>query len=385
MGKKILMVGDSPYASSGFARVMREVANGFYNAGHEVKIVGWCYQTKEGDLPYKVYPTLDFKDYYGVQVTRMLIDTWQPDILFTLGDIWMIEWVNKLPERNKVKHIAYFPIDGIPLPQKWISVITDIDIPVVYSKFAYKLVKDAMPFKNIELILHGVDTKTFYELPKDEVEDFKVKLGLENKFVVGNVSRNQWRKNLPALFRGFAEFAEDKDDVVLFYHGAVIDEGWDILEFVDRYDLGTKFSHIKGITPNVALAEKDLNMVYNLFDIFCLPSFGEGFGLPIAESHAVGKPVLVTDFSACSEMAVKEDELIKIKDYTCPSISLNPDKNANIDYAYVDNDSLVHGLNKFYYNRQLGKDIGALGKETVLKDYQWREKIQQFVKLIERD
>jgi glycosyltransferase involved in cell wall biosynthesis len=124
-------------------------------------------------------------------------------------------------------------------------------------------------------------------------------------------------------------------------------------------------------------------MVYNLFDLFCLTTHGEGFGLPIAEAHAVGKPVLVTDFSACTELTVKEDELIAVKDYFCPSISLNPYKNVNIDYAYVNHDSLVFGLNKFYYNRQLGNDIGILGRETVLKDYQWKEKIEQFIKIIE--
>jgi glycosyltransferase involved in cell wall biosynthesis len=253
MSKKILMVGDSPYSASGFGRVIRELANGFHNAGYEVKVVGWAYQIKEGDLPYKVYPVLDPRDYYGVQVTRMLIDTWQPDILFTLGDIWMIDWVGKLPERDKVKHIAYFPIDGVPIPQKWIPIINDIDIPVVYSKFAHKLLDETMPFTQVELILHGVDTSTFYELPKNEVEEFKIKLGLENKFIIGNVSRNQWRKNLPALFKGFAEFAKDKDDVVLFYHGAVIDDGWDILELVERYDICNKFSYIKGITTTIAL------------------------------------------------------------------------------------------------------------------------------------
>ena len=97
----------------------------------------------------------------------MLLDTWKPDILFSLGDIWMIDWITKLDKKD-TKWVAYFPIDGVPLPNKWIPIINNIDVPVVYSKFAYNLLKEAMPYKDIELILHGVDTETFKELPFKE-------------------------------------------------------------------------------------------------------------------------------------------------------------------------------------------------------------------------
>ena len=384
MGKKILMVGDSPYAYSGFARVMREIANGFHNTDHEVKVVGWCYGGTKDELPYQVYSSIDQRgDYYGVQVTKMLLDTWKPDILFSLGDIWMIDWITKLDKKD-TKWVAYFPIDGVPLPNKWIPIINNIDVPVVYSKFAYNLLKEAIPYKNIELILHGVDTETFKGLPQNEVEEFKNKLGLGGKYIVGNVSRNQWRKNLPALFRGFADFAEDKDDVLLFYHGVVKDQGWDILDLVDRYNLQDKFYYIPGMSSKVALPNEQLNMVYNLFDLMCLATHGEGFGLPIAEAHAVGKPILVTDYSACTELTVDKKELIAVNDYYCPPIVLNPDKDVNIDYALVDNYDLVTKLNWHYNNKEESKKIGQLGKEDVLKNYLWKDNVQEFVNLIER-
>ena len=43
-------------------------------------------------------------------------------------------------------------------------------------------------------------------------------------------------------------------------------------------------------------------MVYNAMDVFCLPSRGEGFGIPIIEAQAAGTPVIVTDYTSMPEL-----------------------------------------------------------------------------------
>jgi glycosyltransferase involved in cell wall biosynthesis len=45
-----------------------------------------------------------------------------------------------------------------------------------------------------------------------------------------------------------------------------------------------------------------LNAMYNAADVFLLPSQGEGFGIPVLEAQASGCPVIVTDFTAQSEL-----------------------------------------------------------------------------------
>src|SRR5690606_17951882 len=45
-----------------------------------------------------------------------------------------------------------------------------------------------------------------------------------------------------------------------------------------------------------------LNKLYNAADVFILPSAGEGFGVPVIEAQASGCPVIVTDFTAQTEL-----------------------------------------------------------------------------------
>ena len=42
--------------------------------------------------------------------------------------------------------------------------------------------------------------------------------------------------------------------------------------------------------------------IYNGFDVFCLPTKGEGFGLPIIEAQACGVPVILTNTTSCPEL-----------------------------------------------------------------------------------
>ncbi|KKL28126.1 hypothetical protein LCGC14_2378290, partial [marine sediment metagenome] len=45
-----------------------------------------------------------------------------------------------------------------------------------------------------------------------------------------------------------------------------------------------------------------LRDLYNAADIFLSPSRGEGFGIPVVEAQMCGCPVIVTDFTAQSEL-----------------------------------------------------------------------------------
>lgn len=378
MSKKVLLIGDSPHLHSGFARVLREIGAGLVNAGHEVKCIGWVYQGEPHDLPFQIISPLDFqRDYYGIQQTRTVINMWEPDILFSLGDPWMIDWIKDIPERKKVKWIGYFPVDGTPFPKAWADVVEDMDIPIVYSKFGYDLVKEKLPDKDIKLILHGVDTDVFKPLLKKEVEEFKKANGLDGKYIVTCIARNQWRKNLPALFKAFAEFSKDKDDVILYYHGAVRDVGWNIVDLVERNGLEGKVVLAKEITPNKGVSNEVLNMIYNIGDLMTIPFLGEGYGLPMAECHSVGRPILVTDFSTANELTVSEHERIKVATYYTPS---NGEKGYAIDYALVDHNDYVKKLNNFYYNRELGKELGKLGRKWALENT-WSKFTGEFIDL----
>lgn len=371
---KILYMSDSPTITTGYGRVGKELCGAFVEAGHTVEVIGWGYNGEKHDLPYNIIPCDSMRQHFGEDILAEYIVKNKPDILFTLCDPWMVDFIPSMEERRAVSWISYYPIDGYPIPPAWHNWIRSADVSVVFSKFAREQVRLSTG-KTPNLIYHGVDTGTFKPLDKQGIRE---EFGAQDKFVVGTVARNQPRKNLPALIKAFSIFAENKPDTILYMHSQVNDVGWNLEELVRRFGINDKayttgsFDAIRGI-PDDELAK-----IYNLFNIFVLPTMAEGFGLPILEAQACGVPVLVTDFSACTELVVDRQELIKVKD----TIVLG----RGIEQAVADVDDIVRKLNFFYddWKRKGGKKLDDLGTKGVrfAKELEWDKINKDFVNLI---
>lgn len=334
---KIVMMSDSPTIPTGYGRVIKTLAADFIERGHEVEVIGWGYGGEPHDLPYNIIPT-PHHDRFGESVISSYIRFEKPDILFTLGDPWMLEFIPHMEERGAVTWVSYFPLDGAPVPLNWHKWIMAADVPVVFSKYAYELIRSTLPNARAPLFIpHGVDTEVFRPLNKPQIKE---EYGVSDKFVVGTVARNQPRKNLPALIKAFSIFAAGKEDTLLYMHTQVRDVGWNIDELVARFNLEDKAFTTTGFDAFKGVSDSELVEVYNTFDIFVLPTMAEGFGLPILEAQSCGVPVLVTDYSACSELVVDRQELLKVKDLLIMG--------RGIEQAVVDVDDIVRKLNFFY-------------------------------------
>ena len=104
------------------------------------------------------------------------------------------------------------------------------------------------------------------------------------------------RKNLERLLEAFARI---KDDVEHDLH-LVGGKGW-------RMPKPSALIRSNGLESRVgqfgALEDEDLLRQYACCDFVAMPSLYEGFGLPIIEAMAFGKPVLTGDTSAMPEIA----------------------------------------------------------------------------------
>ena len=183
-------------------------------------------------------------------------------------------------------------------------------------------------------------------------------LGIDqDAFVVGQVARNQERKQVPltiGAFKAFncmcaadegrsagvarpllpslayscpvcGDFEQDpgKAGSMLYLHmtmGDDSDDGrgvsWNIHELVRRFDLGGRVLGTPGYTVRKGVASRDLNAIYNLFDVHVITSKREGLCLPILEAMAAGIANVVTSYSACRELVEKGGgELIDVLAY----------------------------------------------------------------------
>jgi glycosyltransferase involved in cell wall biosynthesis len=364
--KKLLLVSHNPLLTTGYGRVTAVLASWLASAGHDVVVLALGYDGEPFAGPYRM---LRWSKTEAIGEIAASIQGERPDLLMTIGDPWMYERVPALPERRHVRWLAYFPVDGYPLPAAWKTWVAAVDVPVVFCEFSRRVVAEATGISP-HVIPHGVDIATF--APRDKAVA-RARVGVDGKFVVGTVAANQQRKNLPALLRAFAEFARDKDDALLYLHTRVAGGYWEIDELADRFGIEPKTRATLNLDPHRGVGDEVLATIYNAMDVFVLPTMAEGFGLPIIESQACGVPALVTDFSACSELVPDDLCRLQVKGTLIMA--------RNFEQAIVDERDIVEKLERLYGNRGQLAELSQRCLEFA-RGFEWRTACAKMAALV---
>lgn len=152
-----------------------------------------------------------------------------------------------------------------------------------------------IPAHKIDVTPLGYDAQRFRPYTPDEIEVFRIRRGLPERFwlFVGTLEP---RKNLVTLLRAYAQLPTH-EQVPLILGGG---KGWmvdEIFDTIAHYGLGDKVTHV-GFIPTA-----DLPLWYNSAEVFMYPSVFEGFGLPVLEAMACGTPVITSNVSSLPEVA----------------------------------------------------------------------------------
>jgi glycosyltransferase involved in cell wall biosynthesis len=150
-----------------------------------------------------------------------------------------------------------------------------------------------VPLDKIDLAYPGLEAR-FAPLPGAEVEAFRTRRGLPERFIL-YLGTLEPRKNLGDLIAAFAQLRTVEPDLSLVLAGA---RGWDdgpIFQKVEQLGLGSAV-----VFPGFVPAE-ELPLWYNAAAVFAYPSSYEGFGMPVTEALACGRPVVTTTASSLPE------------------------------------------------------------------------------------
>ena len=147
--------------------------------------------------------------------------------------------------------------------------------------------------QKVDVAYPGIDP-AFRPLPAAEVQAFRDRHGLPEQFVL-YLGTLEPRKNLGRLVQAFASLRARRPALKLVLAGA---KGWwyaDLFQQVQQLGLEQAV-----IFPGFVAAD-DKPLWYNAAAVFAYPSTYEGFGLPVAEALACGRPVVTTAVSSLPE------------------------------------------------------------------------------------
>jgi len=137
----------------------------------------------------------------------------------------------------------------------------------------------------LTVLNNAIDLEKF-SFDNDMREKLRAELGLENKFVLGNIGRFCFQKNHDFLIDVFYRVYKMDNSAVLM----LIGEG----ELVDTVREKVRSLNLE---KSVLFLEpkENINDYYQAMDVFVLPSHYEGFGIVALEAQAAGVPTICSD------------------------------------------------------------------------------------------
>ena len=379
---KLLWCGDI-VAMTGFSRVTENVISRLKD-DFEIVVLGnnWWGDPTPLQEEYKMYPSSNRHQTapFGEQRIREIVEREQPDVVFTINDMWIINeqyrQIQDLHKQGKFKFVGYAPMDSYG----WIGCLdetaNDWDAIISYTEFgAHEFVKGGI-YKPIAVIPHGVTPGQFYPMDRNEC---RRKLGLkEDIFIVFNGNRNQFRKRQDITIKAFAKFAVNKPEAQLYLHMGLKDQGWDLMGVFAR-----EMSKV-GLDPNgriIMTTQSDgppnvsvemLNTIYNACDVGVNTCKGEGWGLVNFEHAACGVAQVVPDHTSCKEIFESYGELIR-----CDHVDV--DTNYAREMPCPSSDHLAEILEDLYHDRTYREHVGERCRERVMDtQFSWDTVASQF-------
>ncbi len=283
--------------------------------------------------------------FYLTNLKEALVENFSKNnyIFFNRGD--------KLPSNIELIHYPYFEPFFLTLPftKNMKSVVTVHDLtPLVFPdkfptgvKGRLKWETQKINLKRMDHIITDsysskVDIQKFVKIPPNKIEvvylaaakhfkknDGEIKKKIIKKFNLPEefllyVGDATWNKNLPNLIR-----AINKTDYnLVIVGGAFVNKDFDRSNpwNHDLHEAQVLSSQNQRIEALGFVPDEDLVALYNCATAFIMPSFYEGFGLPVLEAMQSGCPVITTKKGSLQEVAdsaayfVEPDSIDSIKE-----------------------------------------------------------------------
>ena len=360
--KKVLFQTDFSIVKTGFGRNAKAVLSYLYKTG-KYDLVNYCCGIGENHphlsrTPWKSIgcmpsdknklkkidedPKLKHITPYGAYNLDKVINEERPDVYITAQDIWGVDFALQKKWFNQINSVIWTTLDSLPILPSAIEAAKKCQNFWVWSNFAEKEMHK-MGLKNVKTVHGALDETFFFNIGKERKKEIRALNDIDQEdFIIGFVFRNQLRKSVPNLIKGFKKFNEQYRKSKLLLHTSY-NEGWDIPTLVKENKLDPKsvlVTHVceeclnysvkhykantsdctvcgakekcKTVAVDKGVSEESLNEIYNLMDVYCHPFTSGGQEIPIQEAKLAELITLVTNYSCGVEMCEPEAESLPL-------------------------------------------------------------------------
>ena len=332
--KKILLMSDDIRLPSGVGNVGKDIVINTAHRYNWVNLGGAMRHPDKGkrfdvsidtnkeagieDSSVLIYPT----DGYGdPALLRNIISIEKPDAIFLITDprywVWLFQMENELRKKLPIIYLNIW--DDYPAPAYNKSFYESCDALLGISKQTVNINKlvlgEDSQYKVIDYVPHGINTKYYFPLEKDnqQLVEFKKQLfgNRQIDFALLFNSRNIRRKSIPDTLLAWKYFIdklpkEKADKCALILHTQPVDDHGTDLIAVKDYIFGLDYNNV--IFSHNRIPVDILNLLYNSCDAQILLSSNEGWGLSLTEALLVGKPIIANVTGGMQDQMRFEDE-----------------------------------------------------------------------------
>lgn len=361
--KRVLIVSDCPTLNTGYARVARLVAKSLHDEGYQVRYLPANATLPDNDreLPYEV-GTYEYPDRYWNRRIGDELLSYKPSLTIVIGEFIYLGYIGNVCRGLNIQSMYYVPVEGENYPPHFVyyegghidyrMTIAKFHYLVSYSEFGKAQIHKQLPGIVHQSMPHAVDTKVFRPLNKLECRKKffpnlvdNPEIGNDKFFVVGAVYRNQERKGVDYLLKGFKHFVDNYEGANKCYLFLVMDVkdglGYNINNYIKQLGLQGRVTNVAVVSGKMGPDDNALVEIYNTFDVHCCPFRAEGWGLPIIEGLASGCHTIITDYATPAEYA--EDSCIRV-----PIFDTQPRVGTNCEWAVLDYKAVGDAMGKVY-------------------------------------
>lgn len=270
----VCFMNQTGYAQAALANILALDASGRYDV--RINCVHTIEKKSFSDTMYRKLQALSHKEqnHNAIQIFHLIPD------------------MQRRVDNRLRKNIGYATFETFNPPSRWISTLNQNDAIICPSDFNCKIFANSGVNRPIVRVPHGLDLSVW----NDKVSP----LYRHREFVFLFVGTWRYRKGWDLLIHAWAKAFDKNSNVKLIIKTDKTDKA-------ERRVESELFSIRNNLAPiyfeKQILSESLMPSFYKSADCLVSPTLGEGFGLPSIHSMAVDVPVIVTNFSGCTEYA----------------------------------------------------------------------------------